>query len=119
MPYVEGFVVVVPKKKIAAYTKLATLASRVWKEHGAVEYCECLGDDLDVKFGLPFPKLAKTKPSETVVFAWIVYKSKAHRKSVGAKVMADPRLASMCDPKNLPFDLKRMACGGFKVLVSA
>jgi uncharacterized protein YbaA (DUF1428 family) len=92
-------------------------AGKVWKEHGALEYRECVGDDLKVKFGLPFPKLTKVKPGETVVFSWIVFKSRAHRDKVNAKVMKDPRLDKMCKEDDMPFDLKRMAFGGFKVLV--
>jgi uncharacterized protein YbaA (DUF1428 family) len=119
MPYVDGFVLAVPKKNLPAYKRLAQKASKVWREHGALEYRECVGDDLDVKFGVPFPKLVKPRAGETVVFSWIVYKSRAHRDRVNAKVMADPRLTDMCDPKKLPFDCKRMVYGGFKVLVEA
>jgi uncharacterized protein YbaA (DUF1428 family) len=110
-------VLVVPKKKIAIYKKMATKAGKVWREHGALDYRECVGDDLKVKMGLPFPKLAKTKPGETVVFSYIVFKSRAHRDRVNAKVMKDPRLADMMDPKAMPFDGKRMFWGGFKVSV--
>ena len=117
MSYVDGFVLVVPKKKIAIYKKMATRAGKVWRDHGALDYRECVGDDLKVKMGLPFPKLAKTKPGETVVFSYIVYKSRAHRDAVNKKVMADPRLKDMMDPKGMPFDAKRMIYGGFKVLV--
>jgi uncharacterized protein YbaA (DUF1428 family) len=116
MSYVDGFVLVVPKKKIAAYKKMATRAAMVWKDHGALDYRECVGDDLKVKMGLPFPKLAKTKLGETVVFSYIVYKSRAHRDKVNAKVMADKRLSEGM-PKEMPFDMKRMAYGGFKTLV--
>jgi uncharacterized protein YbaA (DUF1428 family) len=116
MAYVDGFVLPVPKKNIAAYRRLARKAAKIWREYGAIDYRECVGDDLAVKMGVPFPKLAKLKPGETVVFAWITYKSKAHRDRVNAKVMKDPRLASM-DPKSMPFDCERMAWGGFKVLV--
>jgi uncharacterized protein YbaA (DUF1428 family) len=121
MRYVDGFVLPVPKKKLAAYRRLAQKAGKVWREHGALEYIECSGDDLDVKAGcgLPFPKMVGLKAGETVVFSWIVYKSRAHRDRVNAKVMQDPRLAKMIDPKSLPFDVNRMACGGFKVLVKA
>jgi uncharacterized protein YbaA (DUF1428 family) len=119
MSYVDGFVLVVPKKKIAAYKKMATRAAMVWRDHGALDYRECVGDDLKVKMGLPFPKLAKTKPGETVVFSYIVYKSRAHRDKVNAKVMKDPRLADMMNPKAMPFDAKRMIYGGFEVFVSA
>lgn len=118
MRYVDGFVLPVPKKKLAAYRRLARMASKIWREHGALEYRECVGDDLAVKMGVPFPKLAKVKPGETVVFAWIVYKSKAHRDRVNAKVMKDPRLCNM-DPKSMPFDCHRMAYGGFKIMVAA
>jgi uncharacterized protein YbaA (DUF1428 family) len=116
MSYVDGFVLVVPKKKIAAYKKMATRAAMVWKDHGALDYRECVGDDLKVKMGLPFPKLAKTKAGETVVFSYIVYKSRAHRDKVNAKVMKDKRLFEGM-PKEMPFDMKRMAYGGFKTLV--
>lgn len=115
--YVDGFVVAVPKKNLAAYKRLAQKASKVWKDHGALEYRECVGEDLKVKFGVPFPKMAKCKPTETVVFAWIVYKSRKHRDSVNAKVMKDPRVAKMCDPNEMPFDCKRMAWGGFETMV--
>jgi uncharacterized protein YbaA (DUF1428 family) len=117
MPYVDGFVLPVPKKKLPVYRRMAKIASQVWREHGALEYFEAVGDDLNVKMGTPFPKMAKAKPGETVVFAWIVYKSRAHRDCVVAKVMQDPRLAAMMEPKNTPFDVKRMAYGGFKVIV--
>jgi uncharacterized protein YbaA (DUF1428 family) len=115
--YVDGFVLVVPKKKIAEYKKLATKASKIWREHGALDYRECVGEDLKAKFGLPFPKLAKAKPTETVVFAWITYKSRKHRDTVNAKVMKDKRMEGMCDPQNPPFDMKRMSYGGFETLV--
>lgn len=116
MSYVDGFVLVVPKRKVPAYRRLATKAGRIWKEHGALEYRECVGDDLHIKGTLPFPKMAKAKPGETVFFSWITYRSRAHRDRVNAKVMADPRIAKMSGP--MPFDMKRMAYGGFKPLVS-
>lgn len=119
MAYIDGFVLVVSKKKLKAYKTLATKAGKVWMEHGAVAYHEMVGEDLNVKFGLPFPKLAKTKAGETVVFSYIMYRNRKHRDQVNKKVMADPRLAAMCDPKNTPFDMKRMACGGFETLVEA
>jgi len=119
MKYVDGFVLPLPRKNLAAYRRLAQAASRLWKEHGALEYRECAGDDLNVKMGVPFPKQLKVKPGETVVFAYIVYRSRAHRDRVNAKVMSDPRVEKMCDPKNIPFDCKRMLYGGFKVLVEA
>ncbi|WP_341705797.1 DUF1428 domain-containing protein [Ferrovibrio sp.] len=117
MRYVDGFLLVVPKKKLPAYVKLAKKAAKVWREHGALDYRECTGDDLAVPFGLPYPKLLKLKPTETAVFSWIEYKSRAHRDRVNKKVMADPRLKEMCDPKDMPFDTKRMSMGGFKVVV--
>lgn len=119
MAYVDGFLLAVPKKKIPAYRRLAQKAAKIWKEFGALEYRECVGDDLAVKMGVPFPRVLKLKPGETAVFSWIVYKSRTHRDAVNAKVMKDPRIAGMCDPKNMPFDVKRMAYGGFKVLVAA
>lgn len=119
MPYVDGFVLVVPTKNIKAYKKLAALGAKVWKEHGALEYRECVGDDMNAPCGLKFPKLAKAKAGETVVFSWILYRSKADRNRINARVMKDPRLAASCDPKNMPFDVKRMSWGGFKVLVGA
>lgn len=118
MPYVDGFVLPVPSKKIEAYRRIAKIASKVWKEHGALEYHECVGEDLNVKMGIPFTKLAKVKPGETVVFAWITYKSRAHRDKVNAKVMKDPRLTSMGN-QEMPFDCKRMTYGGFKSIVDA
>jgi uncharacterized protein YbaA (DUF1428 family) len=119
MKYVDGFVLPVPKKNLAAYRRMAQKASKVWRDHGALEYRECAGDDLRVKMGVPFPKQAKARPGETVVFAYIVYKSRAHRDQVNARVMKDPRIANMCDPKNMPFDFKRMGYGGFKTIVEA
>lgn len=119
MRYVDGYVLPVPKKNLRAYRRLAKNAGRIWREHGALEYREWVGDDLKVKFGLPFPRLVKAKPDETLVFAWIVFKSREHRDRVNAKVMKDPRLASMCDPQSMPFDCTRMAWGGFKMLVDA
>lgn len=117
MRYVDGFVLPVPKKNLNAYVQMAKKASKIWREHGALDYKECVGDDLDIKMGVPFPRQMKLKPGETVVFAYIVYKSRAHRDRINAKVMKDPRLANMCDPTNMPFDCTRMTYGGFKVLV--
>ncbi len=119
MSYVDGFVLPVPKKNLKAYLRMAKKAGRIWREHGALEYRECAGDDLTVKMGKPFPRSVNVKPGETVVFSWIVYKSRSHRDRVNAKVMKDPRLKGMCDEKAMPFDVKRMAYGGFKVLVDA
>jgi uncharacterized protein YbaA (DUF1428 family) len=117
MRYVDGFVLTVPKKNLTA----AWLRKREKSggNNGALEYRECVGDDLQVKFGVPFPRLAKAKPGETVVFSWILYKSRAHRDRFNAKVMKDPRLASMGDEKSMPFDCTRMAWGGFKMLIDA
>jgi uncharacterized protein YbaA (DUF1428 family) len=117
--YVDGYVLPVPKKNVQAYRRIAQKAGRVWREHGALEYRECVGDDLNVKGMVPFSRGVKAKPGETVVFAWIVFKSRAHRDRVNAKVMKDPRLAKMMDPKSMPFDHKRMVYGGFKILVNA
>jgi uncharacterized protein YbaA (DUF1428 family) len=115
MSYVDGFLLPVPRKNLAAYRRMAAKAGKIWREHGALEYRECVGDDLDVKYGLPFPKAMKLKAGEIPVFSWIVYKSKGDRDRVNAKVMKDPRM----DAKSMPFDLKRMAYGGFKILVDA
>ena len=117
MKYVDGFVIPMAKRNLAAYKRIASKAGKVWIEHGALEYRECTGDDLNIKMGVPFPRLAKAKKGETVIFSWIVYKSKKHRDSVNAKVMKDPRLASMMNDKSMPFDMKRMTYGGFKTLV--
>ena len=119
MAYVDGFILPVPVKKLRDYRRMAQLAGKVWREHGALEYRECVGEDMKVKFGVPFPRTAKCKAGETVFFSWIVYKSRAHRDRVNAKVMEDPRLGGMCDPKDMPFDVKRMSYGGFEVLVEA
>jgi len=116
--YVDGFVLPLPKKNLAAYRRLAKVASRVWKDHGALEYRETVGEDLNPGVGRPFPKQLRTRRGETVVFAWILYRSRAHRDRVCAKVMKDPRLASMCHGP-MPFDLKRMCFGGFEVIVEA
>jgi uncharacterized protein YbaA (DUF1428 family) len=119
MRYVDGFVLPLPTKNLKTYIGISRKAGRIWREHGAQEYRECVGEDLKVKMGLPFPRLAKTKPGETVVFSWIVYKSRAHRDQVNKKVMADPRMAKMMDSKKMPFEVKRMAYGGFEVIVDA
>jgi len=116
--YTDGFVIPVAKKKLKAYFAMARKAAKIWKEYGALDYKECVGDDLAAKFALPFPRGIRTRPGETVVFSWIVYRSRAHRDRVNAKIMKDPRLAEMCDPKDMPFDCKRMLYGGFEVVVS-
>ena len=117
--YVDGFLLPVPRKNVEAYRRIAQKAGKIWREHGALEYRECVGDDLKPKWGATFPRHLKLKRGETVVFAWIVFKSRAHRDRVNAKVMKDKRLADMMDPKSLPFDGKRMIYGGFKMLEKA
>jgi len=115
--YVDGFVLPVPKKNIAAYRRMAQKSGKVWREYGALEYIECVADDVKAGKWTSFPRSVKLKAGETVVFAYIVYKSRAHRDRVNAKVMKDARLAPMMDPKSMPFDGKRMFWGGFKALV--
>ena len=117
MRYVDGYVVPVPKKNVAAYRRMAQKAGKVWRDHGALEYIECIADDVKPGKHTSFPQSVKLKPGETVVFAYIVYKSRAERDRINAKVMKDPRLAEMMDPKAMPLDGKRMFWGGFKVLV--
>ena len=116
MAYVDGFVLPVAKDKLAAYRKLARKADRIWREHGALDYVECIADDVKPGKVTSFPQAVKLKADEVVVFSWIVYTSRAHRDRVMKKVMADPRLASM-DPKSMPLDGKRMFWGGFKPIV--
>jgi uncharacterized protein YbaA (DUF1428 family) len=115
MPYVDGFLLPIPRNKVATYQKIARRAGKIWREHGALEYRECVGEDLNVKFGVPFARGLKAKPGETVIFAWIVYKSRAHRDRVNKKVVNDPRLTVEDTP--VPFDPKRMWYGGFDMLV--
>jgi uncharacterized protein YbaA (DUF1428 family) len=117
MPYVDGYVLPVPEKHLQAYRRMAQKAGKIWREHGALEYRECVGDDLAVKKIVPFPRLVRAKRGDTVVFAWIVFKSRAHRDRVNKKVMKDARLATMMDPSSMPFDMRRMVYGGFKVFV--
>ena len=118
--YVDGFLLPVPKKNLKAYQTISKKAGKVWRDHGALQYVEAVGDDLDNKFGPSFAKTIKTKPGETVVFSFIVYKSRAHRDQVNKKVMADPRLAKMMKKDEpMPFEMKRMAYGGFKFIVNA
>ena len=116
MKYVDGYVLPVPVKHLQAYRRMSQKAGKIWREHGALEYRECAGDDLKVKGLAAFPKQIKAKRGETVVFAWIAYKSRAHRDRVNAKVMKDPRISNM-GAKKMPFDVKRMVYGGFKVFV--
>lgn len=118
MAYVDGFVLPVPKKNLKAYLRIARLAAKVYKDHGAVEYRECVGDDLNPTFCTPFPRMVKPKRGETIFFSFIVFKSRAHRDQVNKKFMKDPRIASMGCSKKMPFDCRRMAYGGFKVEVS-
>ncbi len=117
MNYVDGFVVPVPTRKLAAYRRMAAKAGKIWREHGALEYIECLADDVKPGKVTSFPQSVKLKRGETVVFSWIVYKSRQDRDRVNAKVMKDPRMAPMMDLKSLPFDGKRMFWGGFKVML--
>ena len=118
MPYVDGFIVAVPKKNLAAYRRMAQTAGKVWRDHGALEYVECVADDVKPGKHTSFPQSVKLKPGETVIFAYIVYKSRAQRERVNAKVMKDPRLAKMMDPKAMPFDGKRMFWGGFNAMIA-
>ena len=116
MPYVDGFLLAVPKRKIAVYRQISRRAGKIWRQHGALEYRECAGDDLKTKMGRPFAKAAGLKSGETVVFSWIVYRSRAERDRVNRKVMKDPRMLKMMNAP-MPFDVKRMSMGGFKVIV--
>jgi len=116
MTYVDGFLLVVKKKNIKAYTKMAHQGGKIWKKHGALRYLECIGDDLQPKFiKLTFPKLVKLKPNETVWYSFIVYKNKAHRNKVNAQVMKDPKMNDFKEP--MPFDFNKMSCAGFKAIV--
>jgi uncharacterized protein YbaA (DUF1428 family) len=114
--YVDGFLLPVPKANVEAYRRMAEVAGKVWREHGALEYIECIADDVKSGEVTSFPQSVKLEPDETVVFAWIVYESREHRDRINEQVMKDPRLANM-DPQSMPFDMKRMTWGGFKVLV--
>jgi uncharacterized protein YbaA (DUF1428 family) len=116
--YVDGFVLPVPKRNADKYRRMAQVAGKVWKDHGALEYHECIADDVKPGKWTSFPQSVKLKPDEAVWFSWIVYKSRKHRDAVNKKVMKDPRLATMMDPKKMPFDGKRMFWGGFKTMVS-
>lgn len=117
--YVDGFVIPIPKAKLNAYAKIAKRAAKIQLKYGALEYSETVGNDLNIKGVVSFTKLAKIKKNETVIFSWIVYKSRAHRDRVNAKVMNDPFIQKMCDSDRMQFDMKRMSYGGFKVLVQA
>ena len=117
MKYVDGFVIPIPKKNLKAYARMAKAGAAVWTKHGALDYKECVGDDLEPKWGMPFPRLLKLKPGETVVFSYIVFKSRAHRDRVNAKVMRE--MEKMGGVEEMPFDMKRMVYGGFSVLVES
>ena len=122
MPYVDGYVLPVPKKNLDAYRRIARTAGKIWREHGALQYVEAVADDIDAKWGVSFKKLVKPKAGETIMFSWIVYKSRKDRDRINAKVMADPRLAKMMsqmqNPKTKVFDERRTSMGGFKYLVT-
>ena len=117
MSYVDGFVIPIQKKNLKTYARMAKLGAKMWMKHGALDYKECVGDDLQSKWGMPFPKLLKLKPGETAVFSYIVFKSRAHRDRVNAKVMKE--MEKTGPPKEMPFDMKRMVYGGFKTLVES
>ena len=117
MPYVDGFVVPVPKRNLKTYRSISARCGKIWREHGAVDYWECVADDVPYGKVTSFPRSVKLKAGETVVFSWIVFKSRAHRDKVNAKVMVDPRLSTMMDGRASPFDGKRMIYGGFKPIV--
>lgn len=116
--YVDGFVLPLPRKNLPAYRRMATKASRIWKRLGALEYYECVGDDLNAGMGMPFPKGIRVKKGETVVFSWVIYKNRAHRDRVNAKIMKDPGIAALMQG-GMPFDVKRMLYGGFKTIAIA
>ena len=117
MPYVDGFIVAVPKKNLAAYARMSKKAGKIWREYGAPDYREWVADDVKPGKLTSFPQSVKLKPNETVVFSWITYKSRAQRDRINARVMSDPRLKSMMDGESMPFDGKRMIYGGFASLV--
>jgi uncharacterized protein YbaA (DUF1428 family) len=117
MAYVDGFVLPIPRKKLAEYRRMSQKCQKVWREYGALDYKECVADDVKRGKLTSFPQSVKLKAGEVVVFSWILYKSRAHRDRVNAKVMKDKRLASFMDPSTLPFDGSRMFWGGFKVFI--
>ena len=117
MPYIDGFLLPVPIKNLTAYRAMARKAGKVWREYGALQFRECVGDELEMPWAISFKKVIKAKPDETVLFSWIVYKSKADRTRITKKVMKDPRILASMKEGTMPFDPKRMACGGFKILV--
>ncbi len=115
--YTDGFVLCIPKDKLDDYTQLASRAGQIWREHGALEYRECAGDDMEAKDMVAFPEMAQAGPDEIVIFAWAVFKSREHRDETNQKIMADPRMAEMCGATGALFDCKRMAYGGFRTIV--
>lgn len=117
MPYIDGFIIAVPKKNIDAYRKISRKAGKIWREFGALDYREAVADDVQVGKVTSFPRAVKMKPDETVIFAYILYKSRRDRDRINKKVMADPRMATMMGPDKMPFDGKRMIFGGFKTIV--
>ena len=117
MAYIDGFVFPIPNKNMAAYKRMATKTGKIWREHGALDYRVCVGDDVSVGKRTSFPRSVKLKKGEVVVFSYTVFKSRKHRDAVNAKVFKDKRLARMMDPKKMPFDAKRMIYGGFKPFV--
>jgi len=119
MAYVDGFVIPVSRRKVPAYLRIARRAGRIWREHGALEYREAVGDDLRIKGVPPFGKPLRLKRGETAIFSWILYRSRAHRDRVNKKVLSDPRMHSMMAGDDMPFDMKRMMYGGFKIAVDA
>jgi uncharacterized protein YbaA (DUF1428 family) len=115
MSYVDGYVLPIPKKQLKTYSRMAEIGKKAWLKHGALDYREAIGDDLAAKWGTPFTKMMKLKPNETVVFAYVVFKSRAHRNRVNAKVMKE--MEAMGGSKDMPFDVKRMVYGGFQTIV--
>jgi uncharacterized protein YbaA (DUF1428 family) len=115
--YVDGFVIPVPKGRLEAYRKMADASGKIWMEYGALQFMECVGDDLDIKDMPGFPAMVKARPDETVVFSWIVYASRKQRDEINAKIMEDPRMQALCTEENMPFDCQRMSYGGFRSIV--
>lgn len=115
--YVDGFILIVPKKNVKDYMKIAKIAGKVWKEHGALDVKECMSDDMSAAFGIPFPKLTKVKATEVVFFSFITFKTKAHRNAVNNKALKDPRMEPFMDPNKMPFDCNKLSYGGFKVML--
>jgi len=116
--YVDGFIIPIQKRKLKAYLRQAKLGARMWRDHGALAYCECVAEDLAVPYGMGFPRMARLKAGETVVFSWIVYRSRAHRDRVNAAVMKDPRMSDPAMAEQMPIDMKRFATAGFDVMVA-